>query len=53
MAVLFGTGRCFVLGAALASVLLAGPALALAPERRAAQRLASRLNVELRDVALP
>ena len=32
MAVLFGTGRCFVLGAALASVLLAGPALALAPE---------------------
>jgi hypothetical protein len=32
MAVLFGTGRCFALGAVLASVLLAGPALALAPE---------------------
>ncbi len=32
MAVLFGTGRCFALGAVLASALLAGPALALAPE---------------------
>lgn len=32
MAVLFGTGRCFALGALLASALLAGPALALAPE---------------------
>ena len=32
MAVSFGTGRCFALGAVLASVLLAGPALALAPE---------------------
>ncbi|MDY6840438.1 MAG: hypothetical protein SV429_02850 [Pseudomonadota bacterium] len=32
MAVSFGTGRCFALGAALASLLLAGPVLALAPE---------------------
>lgn len=32
MAVLFGTGRCFALGAVLASALLSGPALALAPE---------------------
>lgn len=32
MAVLFGTGRCFALGAVLASALLAVPALALAPE---------------------
>lgn len=32
MEVSFGTGRCFTLGAALASLLLAGPVLALAPE---------------------
>ncbi len=32
MAVLFGTGRCFALGAVLASALLSWPALALAPE---------------------
>ncbi|MDX1559333.1 MAG: hypothetical protein R3193_10520 [Marinobacter sp.] len=32
MAVSFETGRCFALGAVLATVLLAGPALALAPE---------------------
>ena len=32
MAVFFGTGRCVALGGALAALLLAGPALALAPE---------------------